>query len=265
MPIKIKASAQAVKEAAEGSDAVNPPAGYYTGELTKCEATQSKAGNPQLVCTYKITGEGRDGKKLQANYWPQRDYVQLEGETTEWKRAEFLLAMGKPTKGRSASMEIENEPNRPGTIIGTKVLLRISEDSFTDAKTGQKVATSKLARVLPLPGVNDEPLGATDEELDAADEGEIPAYSPVQAYEGPEEEGEFVPWTREGLLALEKDELRRVTAEFSVPVVDGMTKGNVIDAVLEAQTKWMEQQVTESVNEDSGVSGDEAAEEDEPF
>lgn len=253
MPITIKASAGAIKEAAEGSDLENIDFdGYHVFELMKAEVKESKAGNDQIVCQYKLIGLGREGKKPTTKYWPLRDYVQLEGASTEWKRAEFLTAVN------DGKTKLEIEDKRPGTVIGKKVICRLELEEYTD-QNGKTRTQSKIAKVLPfIPPIG----GMETEELD--DEGDIPDDQAIAEEEVVVEETietetteDYTPWDADSLKAAGKEKIKEVADSFGVSIVKGMTAGDVIAAVLEAQAEWMK---SNGASEGAEVLSDE-----EPF
>lgn len=234
MAITIKASTGALKEAAEGSDLETIDFnGYHIFELVKVDSATSKAGNPQLVCSYKLIGMTRQGAKPTKKYWPLKDYVQLEGDTTEWKRAEFLTAVnGGKTK-------VEIAAGKPGTIIGNKVICRLELEEYTNDQ-GVTKTQARIAKVLPFvpPAAG---MGKPD------DEGDIPDEEIVEEEVIEEEEEEVItdegyePWTRDDLKAAGKDKIREVAGSFGVEIVAGMKLADILDAVMEAQDLYMDQ------------------------
>jgi hypothetical protein len=252
MPITIKASTGALKEAAEGGDLLNIDFdGYHIFELIKVDAGKSKAGNDQLVCSYRLIGMTREGTKPDGKYWPLKDYVQLEGDTTEWKRAEFLTAVnGGKTK-------VEIAPNKPGSIIGNKVICRLEVEEYTDSNTGKTRSSAKIAKVLPFVA----PIGGMPE---ADDEGDIPDEDMVVEEEVVIEEEEateeYEPWDEASLKAAGKDKIKEVANGLGVTIVSGMTAKEVISAILEAQEAFLAGDGGEDDTE-----GSEAILDDEPF
>ena len=248
MPITIKASTGALKEAAEGSDLENIDFdGYHIFQLDKVELGKSKkSNNDQLICSYKLIGLTREGTKPTAKYWPLKDYVTLEGETTEWKRAEFLTAVN----GGKTKLEIE--PKRPGTVIGTKVICRLELEEYTNPETGATTTSAKIRKVLPFV----MPVAGMPDE---ADEGDIPDEEIVEEVVEVEEETteEYEPWDADSLKAAGKDKIKEVAAGFGVSIVSGMTAKDVIAAILEAQEAFMAG--------DDDTEGAETISDDEPF
>jgi hypothetical protein len=250
MPVEIKASAKAIEEQSTKTDGVNPPEGYHIFKLTKVELKPSKAGDPQLVCSWKLVGENRTNDKPKANYWPIRDYVQLTGDTTEWKRAQFLLAVGKPTKGRQSKMSIEIEPNRPGTVIGALALGRVQHEGYTD-NDGNAKTSAKLGAILPYEGE----VAHDDTEVEEVE------TEPVESDEifdndtdSGDTEDSYEPWTREDLVKAGKDAIKTVADNFGIGVT-GKTLKVILDEILEAQEAYLK-----------GDEGDTSElDEDEPF
>lgn len=255
MPVTIKASTAAIQEAKTQGDAENIDFdGYHIFKLIKVTQTKSKAGNDQLECQYKLVGLTRQGKKVDKNYWPLRDYVQLDGETTEWKRAEFLLAMGIDKAARGGN-KLVIEKDRPGTVIGKLVICRLGLEEYKGEKQG------KITKVLPYV----EPVDGFE---DPGDEGDIPEDVEEEVEAGEEEiledevedaEDDYVPWEREALKAEGKEKVKEVAASFNVAIVKGMTLSDVLDAIMEAQDAYME-----SLNGEED-EGSETDPEDEPF
>ena len=250
MPITIKASTGALKEAAEGSELENIDfGGYHIFELTKVEFGKSKkSDNDQLVCSYKLIGIGREGGKPDKKYWPLKDYVTLEGDTTEWKRAEFLTAVN----GGKTKLEIE--PKRPGTVIGKKVICRLELESFTNDE-GKTTTSAKIRKVLPFV----MPVAGMPED-DLGDEGDLPEdeREVIVVDEVVEEETTegYEPWDADSLKAAGKEKIKEVADSFGVSIVSGMVAKDVIAAILEAQEAFMN---------DSPEEGAETLSDDEPF
>jgi hypothetical protein len=261
MPVVIKASTKAIEEAKTSGDMENAPEGYHVFKLTKVEVGKSKSNNPQMVCHWTLVGLTRNGNKPDKKYWPLRDYVQLEGEETEWKRAEFLLAVGV-TKGGRAGTRLEIDPGRPGTVIGKLAIGRVKNEQYNGEDR------PKLAKILPYTAPSGEAEFPGDE-----DEGDLPdepeAYEPTEEIveetvveEETVEDGAFVPWERDALKAAGKDTVKEVAASFKVEIVKGMTMNDVLDAIMEAQDAYLE-----SMNgaQEDGAEGSEIDDGDEPF
>lgn len=206
--IKIKASQQAMEEAAENGDFSDAPVGWYVARLKSCEMVQSKkSGANQLECIYQIVGVGKANRKPEELYGQLWDYVQLESEQTEWKRAEFCLAHGIERRGKAKEMEFENEEGKPGTIIGNLVLIRVKADNDQEGNY-----RPRIGKVLPF---DEEAAKAADEDEEAAEEAED-------------------PWTKKSLLALDEKDFKAVAKEFGVKL-KGLSKKDGIKAILKAQ------------------------------
>lgn len=252
MPVTIKASTKAIDEAKSQGDLENIDFdGYHIFKLTKIETGTSKNGNPQMVCHWTLEGITRQGDKPEKKYWPLRDYVQLEGEETEWKRAEFLLAMGIDKAARGGT-KLEIEPKKPGTVIGKLAICRLKLEEY------EGETRAKIAKVLPFV----EPVDGMDEE---DDEGEIPtedvpeeAAGEGDAEEESSEEGPYVPWERDDLKSKGRDKIREVATSFGIEIISGMKLGDILDAIMEAQEAYLSQG-------DESEEGEEVDEEDEPF
>lgn len=257
--VKIRASQSAVEQAAKSGDFEEPQPGLYVAKLEEAKPGFSKGedgkedkSRPYLECIYKITGEGREGRPTDKNYSRKWDYVTF-GESTEWKVAQFGLAMGLPLKGGAIDGEVETDPDKAGTIIGKEVLLRIKRDTDLDGNYRGKIA---------FVGTRD-----ADAETAAAfadeDEAEADTTNPFDDdTSGPDTEDELL--TREYLESIEDFKaLGELAKEFDLDPsalivrnrakqVDLVkTKAAVVDAILEAQ----------------GADNEEASEEasDDPF
>jgi hypothetical protein len=252
MPVTIKASANAIKEAQSSGDLENIDFdGYHIFKLVKVEVGKSKAGNPQMVCHWKLVGMTRQGVKPEKNYWPLKDYVQLEGEETEWKRAEFLLAMGVDTAARGGT-KLEVEPKKPGTVIGKLAICRLGLETYEGEERG------KIKKVLPYVAPVDG--GAVDNPEDL-DEGDIPDTDEIVEVEEVVETTEttgYVPWEREALKDAGKDQIKEVATSFGIEIIKGMKLADVLDAIMEAQEAYLK-------GDDEPAEGGEVDEEDEPF
>lgn len=242
--VKIEASAEAIKEAGTDSgDFVLPPKGLYVARLEgitkgfkkKDDGSEDKT-QPNLKCEWKLVGEGRSKGDLKGNYGHIWDYITF-GENAEWKRAEFLLALGH-TKGAS----IEIEADKPGTVIGTEVLMRVKHETQPGYET-----SAKVGKLLPLVSdAEDEDAFAEDEEGDEGEDltteetpeeddpfGEDEEEAPAEE-EAEEESG----YSQEDLEALSPNELVPIAAEFDISAKDFKGKTAVADliaAILEAQ------------------------------
>lgn len=242
--IRIKASAEDVEQAASGGDFEEPKPGIYTAELVECEPGYTKGEDgqpdkdrPYLKCVYKITGEGREGKKPSANFSRQFDYVSFT-EGSKWKVAQFAVAMGLPQKqDGSIDGHIENEANKPGTVIGRKVLLRVKSDKDLDGNY-----RGKPGWVGPIDaGTKSE----TSSVFDDTDEKEEEASDPFEDEgDGDKEDGEDL-LTEDDLANMDNKELGATAKEFDIDPKDFIVKNSkgkkeadragLIAAILEAQ------------------------------
>lgn len=253
MPVTIKASTAAIKEAAAGSDLENIDFdGYHIFKLVKVDVGKSKNDNPQMVCSWKLVGVTRQGNKPEKNYWPLKDYVQLEGTETEWKRAEFLLAMGIDTAARGGN-KLEIEPNKPGTVIGKLAICSLKLEKYE----GEDRA--KIRKVLPYVA----PSGEAELPGDV-DEGDIPDDQEIAEQQTEEtlvEETttEYVPWERDALKDAGKDQIKEVATSFGIEIIKGMKLADVLDAIMEAQEEYLK------ADDESATEGTETDPEDEPF
>jgi len=169
--IKIQAGKEAVEQAQSSGEFEEAPPGLYTGTLKSAEPGFAKTdgkpdkNRPYLECIYTLDGMGRagdpfpDGKRY-GQVW---DYVSF-GESSEWKVAQFGVAMGLPIKAGKIDGTIENEANKPGTVIGKKVLIGIKAD--TDQHGNYR---AKVRNVYPLDGGAE--AGSSDGLFDDDEEG----------------------------------------------------------------------------------------------
>lgn len=263
--ITVKASAAAVEEAASGGDFKECPEGYFVMELQSVEKRTTKDGKSEyLNIAWKPVGVGRQNGQLPEPYSWVWDTVMLEGESTEWKRAEFLLCVGKPPTGKQAQMSIEVEKGKPGTVIGAKALVKVFHEEY------QGNPSAKVKKAWPWSEDDDDAEGDADA-TDATDDTEgdgTPDTALDEAFGDDDgtttDDGEdYVPWTKETLMAEDNASIKEIIASFAelghkVTVKKGSTKGQVIDLVLEVQEAWMAEQ--------AGASDDgDTAPEDEPF
>lgn len=244
--VKIEASAEAIKEAGQDSgDFVLPPKGLYVARLEsitkgfkkKDDGSEDKS-QPNLKCEWKLVGEGRAKDDLKGNYGHIWDYVTF-GENAEWKRAEFLLALGHK---KGASIEIE--AGKPGTVIGTEVLMRVKHETQPGYET-----SAKVGKLLALTtDSEDEDAFAEDEdettedvpteELEEDGDDEADPFADEEEAPAEEEAEEESGYSQEDLEALAPKELVPIAAEFDINAKDFKGKTAVADliaAILEAQ------------------------------
>lgn len=230
--IKIKAGKDAVEKAGESGDFEQPQPGIYIAELTEINEGFSKGednkpdkSRPRLECIYKIVGEGRDGSKPEKQYSRLWDYVSFS-EAAEWKVAQFGLALGLKMKNGAIDDAIETDADKPGTVIGRTVMIRVKKDSDLEGNY-----RGKIASLMPVGG-GDEDLGDVDEPefADDVDEDEEEAF-------GGDDEGDDL-LTEEDLDAMENKELASTAKEFDIDPKQFKGKkarANIIAAILEAQ------------------------------
>ncbi len=241
--IKIKASKDAVEKAGESGDFEQPKPGLYVAELVQCDPGHAKGDDgkpdknrPYLECVYKITGVGREGAKPESPLARLWDYVSFT-PTSEWKVAQFALAMGIPLKNGAIDGTIENEANKPGTVIGTKVLARVKADKDLEGNYRGKIGN-----------VTHIDSGTKSETADAFDDsdGDAEEASPFddsdEGETSTEEEDDLL--TEEDLANMDNKELAEVAKEFDIEpkefikVVKGKKqaqRAELIAAILEAQ------------------------------
>jgi hypothetical protein len=228
--VKMKAGKEAFEKAGQDrGDFVVPKVGWYTAVLKTCTAGLSKDndGNedknrPRLECVYEICGVGREDEPSTENYGNLWDYVSFS-EESEWKRAEFLLAMGLADDAAEVDFDTDD-------VEGTKVLIRVKHEKGRDKEDPPR---AKVAKLLPF----------TDEDRDAAFSGD---GTTEEVDFGGEAAGD--PYlTEEDLAAMDIKELGKVAGEFDIDPqelvvrnrakkVDMVkTKAAVIAAILEAQ------------------------------
>jgi hypothetical protein len=139
--ILIEADAEAVEDAEKFGDFVPPKAGTYRGKFVEFNMGYSKfkenddgptgeedKTRPRVEVILKITHEDREGKvPAKANYSRLYDYVRLTGDGHKQKRASLAFALGAekdPDTGR-VRLEIEDDPEKPGTSVGKEVIIRV--------------------------------------------------------------------------------------------------------------------------------------------
>lgn len=262
--VKIKVGKKAVEEAGKSGDFEQPKPGVYTATLVECKPGFTKGDDgkpdksrPYLECIYQIDGVGREGKKPEVQYSRLWDYVSFS-EASEWKQAQFGIAMGlEVTASGGIDGSIETEENKPGTVIGRKVVIRVKKDSDQEGNY-----RGKIASVMPADGGAD---------LDAGDDGEILEGDEDVVEEdnpfGEDSEGDEEDYlTEEDLEALSLKELGALasndfdlTPQEHIVKVKGkvdqdQTKAALIAAILEAQ----------GAEDEDGETGNDDGEED-PF
>jgi hypothetical protein len=239
--VKIKASAAAVEQASKSGDFEEAPPGLYTATLEEINPGFSKGDDgkedksrPYLECIYKITGVGREGTAPDKTFSRLWDYVTF-GEAAEWKQAQFGMALGLPMSP-SGSIEgsIETEPGKPGTVIGTTVLIRVKRGTDLEGNYRGKIAWV---------GNKDSATKGETSSVFADDEEETGPANPFDDASG-DETADYV--TEEQLLAMEPKELGDLAREFDLDPADllvrkgksvdvAATQAAIVAAVLAAQ------------------------------
>jgi hypothetical protein len=263
--VTIKASAKAIEEAGERGDFEECPDGYFTAELARVTVEKgSTSGSQYLKCAWKPVGKGKRDEQLDKTYSWVWDNVQLEGDSTEWKRAQFLLAIGKPTTGKAQGMKIQIEEGKPGTVIGTKVLLKVGSDYYTNA-ADERVRSAIVKNMFPFEeGEDSDEAAAEGAGEDGTDEtpfDESPTDELDEGFDSGEADAEddsWVPLTKEDLLAGGKDLMMAQLAEYELEKPDGATVKDVVAMILEAQDAYVA-----SLQEDGSDDG--TVGEEDPF
>ncbi len=231
--VRMKAGKEAFEKAGQDQgDFVLPKVGWYTGMLKTCTSGYSKdsdgkedTNRPRLECIYEIVGVGREDEPATENYGNLWDYVSFSKES-EWKRAEFMKAMGLADD--EADLEFDTEE-----VQGTKVLMRVKHEAGRDKDSP---ARAKIAKLLPF----------TDQDRDAAFSGDADGTTEEVDFGTDAESGD--PYlTEDDLQAMDIKELGKIATEFDLDPqalvvrnrakkVDlDKTKAAVIAAILEAQ------------------------------
>lgn len=265
--IKLSVTKEGMEEALEDSgDLVLPPKGYHLLRLEEVVPghTQGDKDRPNIKMQWKIVGVGREGKKVEENYMHIFDYVSFS-EASQWKRDEVAAALGLKMKGKAKAgdLEMEIDPGKPGTVIGTVVLGRIK----IDAATEQYDASPKIAKLLPVPDETAVPdaFGEDDDtsedapESDPFTEDEDGEDSEEETEAGDEEDGELL--TREDLEGMEPKELAETASEFDIDISDFTGKGKS----KAAQKKDKMKQVIDAILEAQGDGGEDEDDDEDPF
>lgn len=141
--VKAKVSKEAMEEAADRQPFEETPPGMYVFDTRSAEVVESKKTKvDQVELVLKPIGVGKECAPLAGNFSQLWDYVQLEGESTEWKRAQFCTAYGIDT-AKDGSFTFENDARKPGTIVGQKVMGRVIRDK------GSEEYRPKIAGLFP--------------------------------------------------------------------------------------------------------------------
>lgn len=232
--IKIKASKEAFERAGEDlGDFVVPSSGYYHLQLKECSFGYSKSKNgdgtedkdrPRIQCIWSVVGVGREGAEVTENFGQVWDYVSFS-EDAEWKRAEFLYALGLADGTESVTMTIDPEALGGETVLGR---LKQVPNQAGDGKQ------AKVAKLLPLEDADAE--GAFGGKKSKAEDPFGEAES--------EEDSDYV--TEEELTAMDLKAVGEVAKEFDLDPKEYVvnfrgkfssqrTQAKLIAAILEAQ------------------------------
>ena len=233
--IKIKAGKDAVEKAGDSGDFEQPKPGIYMVELTEVNEGFSKGDDgkpdksrPRLECIYKIVGEGREGTKPEKQYSRLWDYVSFS-EAAEWKLAQFGIALGLRMKNGGIDDDIEIDADKPGTVIGKTLLVRVKKDSDQEGNYRGKIAT-----LMPLSGDSD--LSDVEDDVEDADDDE--EFGDDEATDDADGDGDDDMWTEEELDDLDNKALATAAKDFDIDPKQFKGKkarANLIAAILEAQ------------------------------
>lgn len=133
--VRAKVGKGAMEEAADRQPFEDCPPGMFVFEVKGAEVVESKKSKvDQVELVIKPVGLGKESNPLPAPYGQLWDYVQLDGESTEWKRAQFANAFPNEVKfdKKSGSIEFENDARKPGTIIGALCLGRVGREKGSE-------------------------------------------------------------------------------------------------------------------------------------
>lgn len=130
--VKAKVSKEAMEEAADRQPFEETPPGMYVAEVKSAEVVESKRSKvDQVELVLKPVGIGKEKAPLAGNFSQVWDYVQLEGESTDWKRAQFCTAF-EIDRAKDGSFTFENDARKPGTIVGRLIMMRIVRDKSSE-------------------------------------------------------------------------------------------------------------------------------------
>lgn len=253
--IKLSVTKEGMEEALEDQgDLVLPDRGMY---ILRLEAvvpgfTQNDKERPNIKMQWKIVGVGREGEKPEANYMHAFDYVSFS-ENSQWKRDEVAAALGLSIgRKKTADLEMEIDPAKPGTVIGTQVLGRIKHETQEGYDTAPKIA-----KLLPLSSADEVPDAFGDDDDTSEEE---PSEDP---FDGDEEEeagdGDDL-LTMEDLEAMAPKELAETAEEFDVDVSEFEGKGRSVAAKKKSKMTQVMEAILEAQGGDEDEDGD-----DDPF
>lgn len=244
--VRIKINKKDVEAALENSDFEQAPAGVYVAELKAVTQEHAKGSDgqpdknrPYLSCVYRIVGVGKDGASLNGkNYSRLFDNVSFS-EAARWKMVQFATAMGIPIKNGAIDSNVEIEEGKPGSIIGTRVLMTVVSGENREGEYRANVKSVKALDSDDSGLFEDDDEDEDDEEFDSEEENE-------DEEEDDEEESEYL--TEEGLAELALKELKEIAeGDFDLDADDLVvrlksgkvnrkkTQAAIIEAILEAQ------------------------------
>lgn len=164
-------------------------------------------------------------------------------EGTEWKRAQVAIALGGKTKrDGSVELELELDPNVPGTSIGTKVLMKV--------KSGKNQDGDYRPDIQFLSPFDPDDSGSSAFADDDGDDDPEDNTNPFDDADTGTDDGDDDLWTEEGLRDLEPAALSEEAKAFDLDpselkVFTGRGKARKVDvdktitamveAILEAQ------------------------------
>lgn len=258
--VKIKVGKEDVEKAAEQGDFEQAPVGLYVMELKELNPGFAKGDNdkedktrPYLEAIWKPIGLGREGKALETPLSQIWDYVSF-GESSKWKMTQFALALGLKVNAKGEiDAEIETEPGKPGTVIGTKVIGRVKKSSDQDGNY-----RAKIGGLYNMDGAAAESGDDAFAEGEAEEEGD----SNDNPFGDDGETGDEL-WTAETLGAIEdmKELGAEATAFDLVPQDYVVKKGKAVD--IDATKAALIEAILEAQNGTEEAEGDEATE--DPF
>jgi hypothetical protein len=237
--IKLRAGKDAVEQAESGGDFGDPPKpGLYHLKLESVDQMDNKDGQGKhLSCRWRPVGIGREGAKPSDRLGVVFDRVSLTSEAAEWARARFAIALGaKPNRSGAVTLDIELDPTKPGSPVGTAVCLgRVARDEDLEGNY-----RPKLGWLGPLDATaeSDDEEGFEDDEEEATE-----AFDDDEDVGG-EEDDEIL--TEEDLDAMEPKEIAALLPDFDLSADDlkvkvkgkldvNKSKAKMIAAILEAQ------------------------------
>jgi hypothetical protein len=217
--VRIIASQEAFDSRKEDSgDFVVPKPGIYTLQCTECEPgfTKDSDGDedkskPYLKFTYKIVGVGVKEEEPKENYGNTWDYMSFS-ESSDWKRAEVLLAYGIASGGFDGELDTDE------AFLNRKIIARLKHEK-SRSKDDPKQA--KVGRMFQYG--TDMNVAETEVEYGDADEAVDDTFGPHgdEAVEAEHEEQS----RKEELEGMELKALGGVLTELGGDPKDAIVKG----------------------------------------